>query len=196
MKTQLLGLVSVWILTLLPATAIAQRGGGGGGSPGAKKQMISASLMALTSSTKQGGQGPSGSTVLSQSEYVYGWPSFGLGFFFMYDMQGSTEKDSAYGPKLEYYFFDTFFLELGYAMAVKRAYTDRTVADQTGTGMHYGFGTRFKLGQGGGQGGVGWFFQASYKLRTQTLKQQDGIDLTEPITQTDGYPLIGLGFQF
>lgn len=151
--------------------------------------------MALTSSTKQGGNGPSGSTVLSQSEYVYGWPHFGFGMFFLYDMQGSTEKDTAYGPKLEAY-WDPFFLEVGYAMAVKRAYTDRTIADQTGDGLLYGLGARFKLGAAGGAGGSGWFFQASYKMRTFNIKKQDGVDLDETIQQNDGYPLLGIGLQF
>lgn len=163
-------------------------------SPAAqKKQILSASVMALTSSTKQGGDGPSGSTVLSQSEYVYGWPYLGLGFFFLYDLQGSAEKDSAYGPKLEAY-LDPFYLELGYAYSVKRAYTDRTIAEQTGDGIFYGLGARFKLGAA--SPGSGFFFQASYKFRTYNIKKQDGVDLTEPIQQTDGYPLFGLGYQF
>jgi hypothetical protein len=164
-------------------------------APGQKKQLISVSAMALTSSTQQGGQGPSGSTVLSQSEYVYALPNFGLGFFFLYDMQGSAEKDSAYGPKLELY-LEPFFLEFGYIVTAKRAYTDRTIADQTGDGMFYGLGARFNLGAAGGKGASGWFFQASYKFRTFNIKKQDGSQLDEPIKQADGYPLIGIGYQF
>ncbi|WP_413288455.1 hypothetical protein [Bdellovibrio sp. HCB337] len=158
------------------------------------KQLLSASVMALSSSTKQGGEGPSGSTVLSHSEYVYAWPNFGVGMFFQYDMQGTTEKDSTYGPKVETY-LDPFYLELGYAISAKRAYTDRTIADQTGDGIYYGLGARFSLGAGKGPSG-GWFFQASYKFRTLTIKKQDNIAIDEPIQQTDGYPLIGLGLQF
>lgn len=165
-----------------------------GSAPGVKKQMVSASLMALSSSTKQGGDGPAGSTVLSQSEYIYAWPGFGAGLFFLYDMQGSTEKDSAYGPKFEGY-LDPFYVEVGYAMVAKRAYTDRTIADQTGDGLFYGLGARFKLGAAAGPGG-GWFFQASYKLRTLNIKKQDGNDIDEPIRQSDGYPLLGIGYQF
>lgn len=166
-----------------------------GKSPGTKKQMISVSMMALTSSTKQGGQGPSGSTVLSQSEYIYAWPNFGLGMFFQYDMQGESQKDTAYGPKLEAY-WDPFFIELGYAVAAKRAFTDRTIADQTGSGTVFGLGLRFNIGAAGGAGGTGLFFHASYKYRTYQFNKQDGATITEPIQQTDGYPLLGLGYSF
>jgi hypothetical protein len=110
-------------------------------------------------------------------------------------MQGSAEKDSAYGPKLEAY-FDPFYLEVGYLFKAQRAYTDRTIADQTGDGLLYGVGARFKLGAAGGAGASGWFFQASYKLRTFNIKKQDGVALDEPIRQDDGYPLLGIGLQF
>lgn len=163
-------------------------------APGSGKQLFSVSAMALSSSTKQGGTGPSGSTVLSQSEYVYSWQRFGAGFFFMYDLQGSTEKDNAYGPKLEAY-LDPFYLEAGYAFSATRAYNDRTIAEQTGTGIYYGIGARFKLGAGQGPGG-GWFFQASYKMRTLTIEKQDGQKLDESIQQNDGYPQIGIGYRF
>jgi len=158
------------------------------------KQIISLSAMALSSSTQQGGSGPSGSTVLSHSEYVYSWSNFGAGFFFSYDMQGSTEKDSTYGPKVEVN-FDPFYLELGYALMAKRAYTDRTIAEQTGDGIYYGVGARFNLGVAKGPAG-GWFFQASYKMRSLNIKKQDGAVLDEPIKQNDGFPLIGMGYQF
>jgi hypothetical protein len=77
----------------------------------------------------------------------------------------------------------------------KRAYTDRTIAEQTGDGIYYGLGARFNLGAAKGPSG-GWFFQASYKMRTLNIKKQDGAQLDEPIKQTDGFPLIGLGYQF
>lgn len=159
---------------------------------GQKKQIVSFTGMALTSSTTQGGAGPSGSTILSQSEYVYAWPHFGVGFFFLYDLQGQNEKDSAYGPKLELN-FNPFFFEFGYIMTAKRAFTDRTIADQTGDGTSMGLGVRFPLGAAAGSG---WIFQASYKSRTLNIKKQDGKDLDQPIKQTDGYPLLGLGYQF
>jgi hypothetical protein len=169
------------------ATAFAE---GAAAPAGVKKQILSVSAMALSSSTKQGGDGPSGSTFLSHLEYVYGWPRFGVGFFFQYDMQGTAEKDTTMGPKFETY-LDPFYVELGYAFSAKRSYTDRTIADQTGDGIFYGLGARFKLGAAGP-----WIFQASYKIRTLTIKKQDGVAIDEPIQQTDGYPLIGIGLQF
>src|SRR5437879_4893613 len=87
---------------------------GAGSAPAAgSRQLLSVSAMALSSSTKQGGDGPSGSTVLSHSEYVYAGPNFGFGMFFQYDMQGTTEKDTTLGPKVEAY-LDPFYIELGY----------------------------------------------------------------------------------
>lgn len=164
-------------------------------APAVKKQVLSFTAMALTSSTKQGGQGPSGSTILSQTEYVYGWPWYGVGIFFMYDQQGTNEKDSGYGPKLEFY-LNPFYFETGYIMVAKRAYTDRTIAEQTGNGSYYGIGVRFNLSATGAANAPGWIFQASYKLRTLKITKQDDIDLSEPIEQQDGYPLIGIGYQF
>lgn len=60
--------------------------------------------------------------------------------------------------------------------------------------MVFGLGARFSLKGAGGKSGP--FFHASYKLKTQTLKQQDGVDLSEPIQQQDGYPVFGLGYTF
>lgn len=168
--------------------AFAKKGGGG-----KSRNMVSVTAMALASSTTQGGEGPAGSSILSQSEYVHGWSNFGLGLFFQYDMQGTSEKDTAYGPKIEFY-LGHFFLEVGYAI-VKRAFTDRTIAEQTGDGTIVGLGVRFSLGKGG-KGGKGAFFQASYKMRTVNIKQQDGTDLSQPIVQNDSYPLLGIGYSF
>lgn len=160
-------------------------------SKGGKKKLVSVGLMALNSSVSQGGTGPSGSSVLTRSEFVYGWEHWGLGAIFDYDLHGSNEKDSAYGIKVEGYLSD-FFVEVGYLVSAKRAYTDRTIADETGTGTVFGFGARFPLGRGTSK----TFFHASYKMKTQTLTEQDGVSLSEPITQTYGYPVFGFGLSF
>ncbi len=168
--------------------------GSGGGSKTASGQSMSTGLMVLASSTVQGGQGPQGSTILTHTEYNYhgGWWSAGL--FYQYDRQGTVQQDSAYGPKLEFN-WQVFYLEMGYAMSVIRAFTDRAVAQETGDGYFLGLGVRFALGgKSGGQGG--WFFQGSYKYRTQNIKKRDGTTLSEPIVQTDGYPLAGVGYRF
>lgn len=186
----------IFILVFIFAQAIAfagAKGGGGSAAAAGKKHLFSISAMALTSSTKQGGQGPSGSTILSQAEYVRDTGFFGYGLFFLYDMQGSKEKDTAYGPKIEFN-FDPFFLEYCYAFSVNRAYTDRSIANETGDGSVVGAGMRFSFGGKGGGGGNGWFFQASYKMRTFNIKKQDGAPLDQPVKQEDAYPLIGLGF--
>ncbi len=153
--------------------------------------------MAMTNSTKQGGQGPEGSTLLTQSEVNYHFDWTGLGLFFQYDKQGSNETDTAFGPKIELH-TGPFYLEGGYALSVKRAYTDRTIEAQTGSGWILGLGTRFMLGGGPGSTGSGGgiFLQFSYKYRIQSIREQDGVKLSEPITQKDGYPLFGIGFRF
>lgn len=166
----------------------AQSKGGGAKA----RKILSVGIMALNSSTQQGGAGPTGSSILTRSEFVMAYNRFGYGFIFDYDMHGTNEKDSAYGIKLETY-MSSFYIELGYLLSAKRAYTDRAIAEETGTGLVFGLGARFSLKGGGGNGA---FFHASYKMKTQTLTKQDGVDLTEPITQQDGYPVFGFGYSF
>ncbi len=139
----------------------------------------------------QGGAGPSGSSVLTRSEFIWAYERFGFGGLFDYDLHGSNEKDSAYGLKVEAY-ISKFYFELGYLISAKRAYTDRAIAAETGTGLVYGLGARFPLSGNGS----GIFFHASYKFKTQTLTKQDGVDLSEAITQKDGYPVFGFGYSF
>lgn len=155
------------------------------------RKILSFGLMALNSSTTQGGAGPSGSSILTRSEFVWAYNKVGYGAIFDYDLHGSNEKDSAYGIKIETY-LSKFYIEIGYLVSAKRAYTDRSIASETGTGLVYGLGARFPLKSGTS----GPFFHASYKVKTQTLKKQDGVDLTEPIQQQDGYPVFGFGFTF
>ncbi len=167
-----------------------------GGSSGSKGHHFGAGVMALSSSTQQGGQGPTGSTLLTHSEYLYNFENWGLGLFYLMDKQGSSETDTSFGPKLEIY-FGAFYIDVGYAMTVTRAYTDRSVANETGSGMYYGLGTRFGLGAArGGPAGGGWYFFANYKFRTYTINKQDGVELGEKIIQKDNYPIFGLGYHF
>ena len=173
-------------ILVFSTNAIAQTGGT------KARKIISVGFMALNSSTTQGGVGPTGSSVLTRSEFVWAYNKFGFGAIFDYDLHGSNEKDSAHGIKVEAY-LSNFYLELGYLLSAKRAYTDRAIAEETGTGLVYGLGARFSL-KGASSGGP--FFHASYKLKTQTLKKQDGIDLSEPIKQQDGYPVFGFGYSF
>lgn len=148
--------------------------------------------MLLASSTRQGGQGPEGSTILSQLEYNYHGSWWGAGLFAQFDQQGKVEKDTAVGPKLEAH-WNIFYVEFGYMVIMNRSFVDRSIAEQTGDGFYAGAGVRFSLGKGSGGG---FFFQGSYKYRTQNVKKQDGIALSDPITQTDGYPLAGIGYRF
>lgn len=149
----------------------------------------SLAIMALTNSTQQGGQGTAGSTLLTESTFNYHWGSWGLGAFFQFDKQGDSESDIATGPRLEGT-FNPFYVEFGYAAVMNRSYTDRAIKEQTGRAYFFGLGTRFQLGTGA------WFIQSTYKYRTQTITEQDGEELDEPITQIDGYPLFGVGAKF
>ena len=178
-----------WGVGLLPCVASA--------SPGFS---LAASAMGFSNSTKQGGQGAQGSTVLTESQLMYqgGW--WGLGAFYQFDIQGANEKDVAAGPKLELY-WDPFYVEGGYAVLMERAFTDRSIAKQSGSGYFVGAGARFNLGAAGASGANGaapggFFMQFSHKHRVQTIKKQDSSKLTEAIVQTDDYPLFGLGYHF
>jgi hypothetical protein len=154
---------------------------------------LDVSAMALTNATKQGGRGAEGSTVLTQSDFDWhdGW--YAAGVFVQYDKQGSAETDIAAGPRLEAT-FDPFFVELGYAVSMTRSFTDRAIADQKGKAYVLGLGARF--GIAGGNDNDGPFLQFSYKYRVQTISSQDGKALDQSVTQTDGYPLFGLGLGF
>lgn len=152
---------------------------------------ISATTLALTSSTKQGGQGPGGSTLLTHFDMVYNWSWYGIGLSYSLDLQGSAEKDHVLSPKIEFH-MDEFYLESGFSVMVQRSFTDRSIASQTGNGWYVGLGVRFGLESPD----TGWFFQASYKLRTLNISKQDGVALSEAITIVDGFPLVGLGLNF
>ncbi len=156
-------------------------------------------VMAMSNSTKQGGQGTEGSTFLSQTNLTWHGSWWGLGLFAQRDSQGKSEVDTAYGPRLELT-WNPFYLEYGYAMRLNRSFTDRAIAEQEGTGSMLAIGTRFGLGAAKstpGVGGIqGLFLQFTYTLRTQTVKTQDGEKLDEAIVQTDGYPLFGIGYGF
>lgn len=154
-------------------------------------------IMALSNSTRQGGQGSEGSTFLSQTDISYHGAWWAVGAFFQYDKQGKSEIDTASGPRLEV-FWKAFYLDYAYGLQMNRSYNDRAVAEQTGSSSTLGLGARFNLTgsttEGSGLKGV--FLQFSYKIRTQTVKKQDGRDLSEPIIQKDGYPLFGIGVGF
>src|SRR5690606_12707558 len=109
--------------------------------------------MAFTNSVQQGGQGPQGSTVLTQADLVYHWEWFGIGSFFQYDLQGSSETDLTAGPKFEIH-TGVFYLEGGWAPFMRKAYTDRSVAQQTGYGWLGGIGARFPMGMSEGTGSL------------------------------------------
>ncbi|MBC7753971.1 MAG: hypothetical protein H7Z71_07020 [Moraxellaceae bacterium] len=175
------------LITLGVLSASAQKSSSSG-----SKKILSTGIMLLSSSTTQGGVGPSGSSMLSRSEFIWAYQHFGYGAMFDYDLHGSNEKDSAYGIKFEAY-LSKFYLELGYLIAAKRAYTDRAIAEETGTGFVYGVGARFPFSNNSGKG---FFFHASYKFKTQTFTKQDGIEISEPIKQSDGYPVLGFGWSF
>lgn len=181
----------VILIFLTTNTSFAQ-GKGGAGNQG-PRHVLAFTGIVLASSTTQGGQGPSGSSLLTNSEYVFGWKFLGLGLFTQFDMQGTAQKDSAYGPKIEIRAGNKLFFEFGYAASAKRAFTDRNISEQTGDGTIAGLGLRFGIGKAAGKG---WLFQATYKYRMLTIKKQDGIDLEQPIKQSDGYPAVGFGYSF
>ena len=156
---------------------------------------LTSGLMFLTNSTQQGGQGPSGSTLLTHSSLYRDFTWWGLGTFFGYDKQGTAETDTTLGP-MAHMFFGPFYFELGYALMLNQGFTDRTVANRKGSALYYGAGVRVGLGSAGSSGGKGFFLDFSYKLRTQWVKEQDGVILSEKITQSDGFPIFGLGLTF
>jgi hypothetical protein len=152
--------------------------------------------MFFFNSTEQGGAGPSGSTLLTQTELIFSGKFWSLGVFYQFDKQGTDQTDSGLGPKAELH-WKFLYAEFGYSLIMTRAFTDRSIAKQTGSGMYYGVGVRFPLkGGAGARAGKGVYLQFNYKFRTQSVTTQDGVDLDQPITQVDGYPTFGLGYDF
>jgi hypothetical protein len=187
MKISISKICATMSLILLPQAALSQSA-----STGGRHGLSSAlGLMAMTNSTKQGGQGTSGSTILTQFDASWHWGYFATGIYTQYDKQGNSQTDFALGPRLELT-FEPFYLELCYAAMLERNFIDRAIETQTGSGYQIGIGTRFSLGESSSP----WFLQSSYRYRVQNVKKQDGVKLEEPITQTDGYPLFGIGFGF
>ncbi len=188
------------VLSIVALTGLQARAGDRG-------VHLAISGMALTNSSEQGGKGPSGSTLLTHHDLVYHGSWWGLGAFSQYDKQGSNQTDFAVGPKMELH-WSAFYVEGGWAPYLHRAFTDRSIARQTGNGWVFGGGVRVKLGGGGnasagysdGSSGTpssgGFFLQFSYKYRIQNINKQDDTKLSEPIKQKDGYPLFGIGYVF
>lgn len=183
------------LLTMIFAAALAAPGA----LAGEKGLHVSAGVMTMMNALKQGGQGPEGLTLLTQSEVNYHFDWTGIGGFIQFDKQGASQTDIAFGPKIEFH-KSVFYVEAGYALHAQRTYTDRSIAKESGNGWLFGIGTRFMLGGGpaggGGSSKGGLFLQFSYKYRIINIRRQDGTILSEPITQKDGYPLFGLGYLF
>lgn len=158
------------------------------GLPGQGGLYASFSMMYLASSTTQGGKGSDGSTFLTETEIVNKTSWFNYGGFLQYDSQGSSQNDLEIGYKVEYEFLP-FYVEAGSSLYVKRTFTDRSIASQEGTGYRFGLGVRVPL-----QSMAGFWMQFSYKQRTQQIETQDGKPLDEKITQTDTYPVFGVGY--
>lgn len=146
------------------------------------------SFIPLATSTKQGGNGPEGSTLMSQFEFAVHKPFWGYGLIYQYDQHGDFQKDTGFGLKLEAT-YKAMYLDLGYLLGVERVYNDRTYEKETGDGYYIGLGGRVNFGKR-------YFFNLTYKYRVHTLKKQDDTALSDPIIQTDSYPLLGLGVSF
>lgn len=148
----------------------------------------SLSLIPLTTSTKQAGNGPEGSTIMTQFEFAVHQPFWGYGLIYQYDQHGDFQKDTGFGLKLEAT-YKAVYVDVGYLLDVQRVYDDRTYEKETGDGYYFGLGARVELGKN-------YFFNLTYKYRVHNIKKQDDTSLSDPIVQTDSYPLLGLGVSF
>lgn len=146
------------------------------------------SFIPLATSTKQAGNGPEGSTIMSQFEFAVHKPFWGYGLVYQYDQHGDFQKDTGLGLKLEVN-YKAMYLDLGYLVAVERVYDDRTYEKETGDGYYVGLGGRVNFGKR-------YFFNLTYKHRVHKIKKQDDTALSDPIIQTDSYPLLGVGVSF
>lgn len=176
-------LASVVFLTA-SSTALSQ------GVPGAAGGLsLSFSGMYLASETEQGGAGAAGSTLLTETELLYSDTWFNYGAILQFDSQGESQTDLEIAYKLEYE-MKPFYVEAAHSFYVKRTYTDRSIAAQTGSGYRFGGGVRVPLAMF-----PTMFMQFSFKYRTQIISKQDDKPLDENISQTDMYPMFGLGMK-
>lgn len=148
----------------------------------------SLSLIPLATSTKQAGNGPEGSTIMTQFEFGVHKPFWGYGIIYQYDQHGDFQKDIGLGLKLEAN-YKAMYVDVGYLVNVQRVYSDRTYEKETGDGYYFGLGARVELGKR-------YFFNLTYKYRVHNIKKQDETSLSDPIIQTDSYPLLGIGVSF
>lgn len=146
------------------------------------------SLIPLTTSTKQAGNGPEGSTLMTHFEFGVHKNFWGYGLIYHFDQHGDFQKDTGLGLKLEATYKAIYF-DIGYILGVTRVYNDRTYEKETGDGYYLGFGGRMNFGKR-------YFFNLSYKYRVHNIKKQDSTALASPIVQTDSYPLLGIGVSF
>lgn len=153
-----------------------------------KMYRTSLSIIPLATSTKQAGNGPDGSTVLTQFEFGVHHSYWSYGLIYQYDQHGDFQKDLGLGVKLEANYKAVYF-DVAYLADVQRVYQDRTYEKETGDGYYFGLGARIDLGKK-------YFFNITYKHRVHTLKKQDATTLSDPIIQSDSYPLLGLGVSF
>ncbi|MBL7715491.1 MAG: hypothetical protein JNL01_08465 [Bdellovibrionales bacterium] len=150
-------------------------------------------LLPLLNSKKQGSNAPSGSSILTQANIFYNFPWVGYGVFVMYEWQGSVETAYSAGPKMELH-YGPFFVDAGYAMLMRKNYSDRSIASDSGRGAYLGVGLRYHLAKNVDEPGV--YLQITFRRRTLSTTTRDGITLSEPITQNDTYPLFSMGYAF
>ena len=146
------------------------------------------SFIPLATSTKQAGNGPEGSSLMTQFDFGVHKPFWGYGLFYQMDQHGDFQKDTGLGLKLEAN-YKAMYLDLGYLIDVTRVYNDRTYEKETGDGYYVGIGGRINFGKR-------YFFNLKYTYRVQNIKKQDDAALSDPIVQTDSYPLLGVGVSF
>lgn len=183
-KNTILKTIAVVFMTTAGSLAYAQ-----GAMPGAGGLSVAFSGMYLSSSTEQGGAGADGSTLLTETELMYSDTWFNYGALLQFDAQGSAQTDVEIAYKVEYE-MAPFYVEAAYSLYVKRTFTDRSIAEQTGTGYRFGGGVRVPLTMF-----PSMFMQFSLKSRTQIIDEQDGKPLDENITQSDLYPAFGIGMK-
>lgn len=171
---------SVFIVTFFVSLSSMARSG--------RVYRTSFSFIPLATSTKQGGNGPEGSTLMTHFEFGVHKPNWAYGLVYQYDQHGEFQKDTSLGLKLEGTYKQMYF-DVGYLLDVQRVYNNRTYEKETGDGYYFGFGGRVNFSKR-------YFFTLAYKYRVQKIKKQDDTALSDPIIQTDSYPLLGVGVSF
>ena len=128
-----------------------------------------------------------GSAVLTRFDMQYnfdGWFS-GIGAFYESDTYGGIQTDTILGAVIELYIGNLFAKML--VGSIEQQFQERSYSVRNGSFTAYEFGIRASLiGQ--------WaFYEIALHQRTKSIEREDDRDMASPYSDTQAFPVLGIG---